>query len=42
MRVFENTRLRIISWHKWEELAGEQRRLHNEELMIRIPQVSFG
>jgi hypothetical protein len=31
-RVFENRVLRIIFGHKREELVGDWRKLHNEEL----------
>jgi hypothetical protein len=32
LRVFENRVLRRICGPKWDEVAGEWRRLHNEEL----------
>jgi hypothetical protein len=32
LRVFENMVLRRIFWSKREEMTGEWRRLHNEEL----------
>jgi hypothetical protein len=32
IRVFENTVLRRIFGHKWDEVIGEWRKLHNEEL----------
>jgi hypothetical protein len=32
LRVFENQALRRISGHKREEVVGERRKLHNEEL----------
>jgi hypothetical protein len=34
LRVFENKVLRIISGPKREEVTGEWRKLHNEELHI--------
>jgi len=32
LRVFENRVLRSIFWPKWDEVTGEWRKLHNEEL----------
>jgi len=32
LRVFENRVLRSVLWPKRDELAGECRKLHNEEL----------
>jgi hypothetical protein len=32
LRVFENSLLRRIFGPKWDEVMGEQRKLHNEEL----------
>jgi len=32
LRVFENRVLRRIFWPKWNEVTGEWRKLHNEEL----------
>jgi hypothetical protein len=32
LRVFENRVLRRIFWPKWDEVRGEWRKLHNEEL----------
>jgi hypothetical protein len=32
LRVFENKVLRRIFWPEWEEVTGEWRRLHYEEL----------
>ena len=32
LRVFENRALRRIFWSKRDEVTGEWRRLHNEEL----------
>jgi len=32
LRVFENRVLRRIFWLKWDEVTGEWRELHNEEL----------
>jgi len=37
LRVFENRVLRIIFGPKRDEVTGECRRLHNEELMIYSP-----
>jgi len=32
LRVFENRVLRRVFGHKWDEVTGEWRKLHNEEL----------
>jgi hypothetical protein len=37
LRVFENRVLRRIFWPKGEELTGEWRKLHTEELCNRCP-----
>jgi hypothetical protein len=43
LRVFENRVLRKIFGPQREEVTGEWRRLHNEELMICTPhQILFG
>jgi hypothetical protein len=34
LRVFENRVLRRVFGHKGDEVKGEWRKLHNEELMI--------
>jgi hypothetical protein len=43
LRVFENRVLRRIFEPKRDEVTGELRKLHNEELMICTPHpISFG
>ena len=41
LRVFENKVLRRIFGSKWDEVAGEWRKLHNEELNILYSSLSF-
>jgi hypothetical protein len=38
LKMFENRVIRRISGPKWDEVTGEWRKLHNEELMICTPQ----
>jgi hypothetical protein len=39
---FENRALRKIFWPAWDEVAGNWKRLHNEELYVLYPhQTSF-
>jgi len=42
LRVFKNRVLRRIFGPKREEVTGEWRKLHNEELRIRTPHQIFG
>jgi hypothetical protein len=42
LRVFENRVLRRIFGPKRDEVTGEWRKLHNEELHHTHPQISLG
>jgi hypothetical protein len=36
VRVFESRKVRRTSWRKWEKVAGDRRKLHNEEFVICV------
>jgi hypothetical protein len=42
LRVFKNRMLSKVLGHKWDEVKGEWKRLHNDELYDCTPHQIFG